>query len=193
MIQIALPLVYRVCHRHVVAVGIDDLIQTPLEDFARIRRIGLARGGRLAEQIARALFIRRFPVGFPISGSQFFNAAKTAFNFRPILPATNRHQIRADAGEAERVVIAAVIDPEPCLALNRPDFQLPARSQPPVAVAAPILEAQRRLDAVPAWRHLNGDAGGHRAREEIGLHGAADACQRIIRVGRLRRRVADER
>ena len=140
MVQIALPLIADIRHRHVIAVGIDGLIQTPLKDVASIGWIGLTGSSGLAEQVARALFVRGFPVRLPIPSRQFLDSAEASFNLRAILPAPNRNHISGDTGEPERIIIAAVVQSEACLALDRSDFQLPARTQPPITVPTPILE-----------------------------------------------------
>ena len=87
-----------------------------------------------------------------------------------------------DAGQAEDVIIAGIIQAEFGLTLNDALFEFPAEADPAVAIGIVVDESKVRLDAAAARRHGNRNAGGG-AGEEVGMDGTADGTDGHLLIG----------
>lgn len=127
--------------------------------------------------------VRGQEVRLAVTGRQLLHAGEAAFDLGPVLVAANIDQVDVDAGQAEDIRIAGVVQAEFGLALNDAFFEFPAEADPAVAVGAVVDEGKVGLDAAAARGHGDGDAGGGGAGEEVGMDGPADGTDGHLLIG----------
>ena len=171
--QVGLALMPRIAEGHIVAVGVFHPVQTPPKDLGRIIGMSHARRGGLAEIKLRAGRVRGQKVWLAVAGRQLLHPREPAFHLGPVFVGPGIHQLHVDAGEPKDIGIARIIQAEFGLPVDHPFFQVPTQAHPAVTTGAGIDQGQVGLDPAPARRHVNGNAGGGRAGEQVGMHGPA--------------------
>ena len=145
--------------------------------------MGDSRGRGAAEVELLAGLVRGQEVRLAVTGRQFLHAGEVAFDFGPVLVVSNIDQFDVDAGQAEDIIIARIVEAEFGLAFDDAFFEFPAEADPAVAVGAVVDEGEGGVDAAAAWGDGDGDAGSGGAGEEVGMDGAADGTDGHLLIG----------
>ena len=145
--------------------------------------MGDPRGRGAAEVELLAGLVRGQEGRLAVTGRELLHAGEAAFDLGPVLVAADVDQVDVDAGQAEDVRIAGVIQAESGLAFDDAFFEFPAEADPAVAVGAVVDEGKVGVDAAAPRGDGDGDAGGGGAGEEVGMDGAADGTDGHVLIG----------